>query len=432
MQLFHTDFYQMSMGLAYFILNQHNDNVVFEAFVRKINPKVNPDETHYKFKGNDYINEYIDIIKIELQDMNKVMDLFCQIVLPKVNPALQNIYRKKIQKLVNNKQIETKFVVNIYPDNGIVKPYVPVFQFIGPRWIGQLFETRICLLINSKTGYNTNQKSKAYDLIYPSRIGLNIFDAYVKSLHNMAEDLRNSSGVVTLEAGYRRAPSDEVANVASKIAIEHGWQGTSNVGAFLNGLVPLERIGGTMAHSYIMGHRNETQAYFDWDMVWPHSTMLIDTYDCVLAAKKLVENNIIPAEVRIDCDPLDKLNEAVQKVFHDAELNQIGSFLSGDLDIEKLSRMHHIPFQKCMIGTKYVNHGIAEDINCGFVYKLMRVTDLEGTFYPIKLSIGKTHRNGLKDVTVVNKQIVVKQADHFHDFKRNLIDVDPTKDVIFQ
>jgi len=419
--------------MAYFMLNQHNDSVVFEAFARKINPMVNPNETHYKFAGHWEVYDYICQVRDELCYMNDVMDLFCEIVLLKVHPALRNTYRKHIKFLIDTNQIRTDFEVNIYPDDGIVKPYVPVFQYVGPKWIGQLLETRICLLINGKTGLNTNPNSKAKGLVYPSREELKAFDDYSASLERMANQIRNSTASILLEAGYRRAPSDEVANHASVLALKHRWHGTSNVGAYLDGLVPLDKIGGTMAHSFIMSHRDEVEAFRNWDRVWPNSTMLIDTYDCVEAAKKLVANNIRPAEVRIDCDPLDRLNEDVRKVFHNANWNEIRSFLSGDIDAQKLGNMHHITFHKCMIGTKYVNHGIAEDINCGFVYKLMRVTDDYGTFCPEKKANGKTHKNDLKRVRInENNQIVVAKTYSISPFQPCIVNVNPESEVIFE
>jgi len=422
MELFRTDFYQMSMCMAYFVLNQHNDKVAFEAFVRNINPKVNPNKTHYLFMGNEEVCRYIETVREELLNLNKVMDLFCEIVLPKVHPALRNTYRRGIVNLIKADKICTDFAVNVYPNGGIVKPNVPVFQYVGPKWIGQLLETRICLLINSKTGlYTRGGELETYGLVFPSRNHLATFDAYSASLEKKAEEIRNSTGAILLEAGYRRAPSDEVASQASVLAIKHGWHGTSNVGAYLDGLISLDKIGGTMAHSFIMSHRDEVEAFRNWDYVWPHSTMLIDTYDCVEAAKKLVQNNIRPAEVRIDCDPLDKLNEDVRKVFQMANWNEIRSFLSGDIDAAKLGNMHHIIFHKCMVGTKYVNHGIAENINCGFVYKIMQVTDKMGTYYPEKKANGKTHKSGLKNVHInKNGQIVISKCNKICSFSTEL------------
>jgi len=190
MELFRTDFYQLSMCLAYFMLDMHNDQVVFEGFCRSINPKVNLDGTHYRFDGEDEIREFIQEIKNELRDINNVINLFSKIVLPKVHISLRNTYHEKLKHLARFSGINTRFIVNIYPNGGVLKPYVPFFQYVGPRWIGQLIETRICLLSNSKTGLTTNHDPRAYDIVYPSRGGLDEFNSYAESLSRKAKAIQ--------------------------------------------------------------------------------------------------------------------------------------------------------------------------------------------------------------------------------------------------
>jgi len=62
----------------------------------------------------------------------------------------------------------------------------------------------------------------------------------------------------------------------------------------------------------------------------------------------------------------------------------------------------------------------------------MRVTDSEGTFYPIKKSTGKTHKNGLKSVKVVDNKIVCERTENLVLFNENLCEVDPESEVIFK
>jgi len=429
MELFRTDFYQLSMMLAYIVLDMHNDRVGFEGFVRKIDPNVNPDKTHYVFEGNR-VESFMQSVKEELASIGRIKDMLCEIVLPKVHPSLRNHYRKLIKQAALNAEFEYR----ILPSGSVLKPLVPAFQFLGPRWLGQLIETRVCLTMNGATGWATNRKNDgSYDIekiIYPCRDGVSDFDQYMLNLENRAFAIRNATSAILLEAAYRRAPSDEAANEASRIAIKTGWDGTSNVGAYLDGLVPLDKIGGTMAHSFVMGHRSELEAFENWNFVWPNSTLLIDTYDTANAARLIAEHGIGCAEVRIDSDPLSELSMQVKKT-----LPHKGLFLSGDLDEEKLAHLHHIPYHKCMVGTKYVNGDRgASSVNAGFVYKLVEVEDHAGVFYPAKKAVGKTNHPGLKKVFVKDGRIIVNKLareEGLHPLP-DLGNIDPSLDVTFE
>jgi len=126
-------------------------------------------------------------------------------------------------------------------------------------------------------------------------------------LRKKAREYRTSTKKILLEAAFRRAPSLRYAKDASRIALEEGWNGTSNLAAFFDYLCPLDLVGGTMAHSFVMSHRDEFEAYMLWNRVFPNSTFLIDTYDVMNAVEFFVRNKIKPSAVRIDSDPLGQL-----------------------------------------------------------------------------------------------------------------------------
>jgi nicotinic acid phosphoribosyltransferase len=420
MQLFRTDFYQLSMVLAYVILEQQNDLVGFEGFVRRIDPRVQSNGQAYVFGGEAAIQEFIEIIREELRDIRAVKSLLCQIVLPKVHISLRNIYYKAVM----NADLKTIFEFSVAKERSVVKPMVPTFQYYGPKWIGQLIETRICLLMNGKTGLNSGHVvSDNYhpaNLVHPNRDGLDDFNKFLEGLRSRAFQSREATGSTLLEAAYRRSPSDECANAASLIALNSGWDGTSNVALYLDNLVPLDKIGGTMAHSFIMSHRSELEALQNWAFVWPNSTMLIDTYDTVGCAKMIRDNNISCSEVRIDSDPLAELARNVHAI-----LPHKGLFLSGDLHAARFSDFTDIPYGKCMVGTKYVNGDPeTESVNAGFVYKIVQVTDRNGTYYPEKQSSWKKNYPALKRVRLINDKVVVTNEVGFGIDDLTIVDPD--------
>jgi len=255
---------------------------------------------------------------------------------------------------------------------------------------------------------------------------LDDFNVFLVNLKKRAFDTREATSAILLEAAYRRSPSDEAANAASLIALESGWNGTSNVALYLDNLAPLEKIGGTMAHSFVMSHRDELTALQNWAFVWPNSTLLIDTYDTIACAKMIRDFKIDCDEVRIDSDPLEDLATKVSHI-----IPHKGLFLSGDLHADRFSDLSHLSYRKAMVGTKYVSGDPElESVNCGFVYKLVQVTDSKGTFYPEKKSIGKKNYPALKRVRLVNGKIVVtKEAGFGID---DLRAVDPAEDVAFK
>ena len=159
-----------------------------------------------------------------------------------------------------------------------------------------------------------------------------------------------------------------------------------------------EFVGGTMAHSFIMSQVSELEAYKLWASIYPNSTILIDTYDIKKALDMLVDNDIKPAVVRIDSEPLDQW-AIYTRAFLDAKgWDDVKIFISGDLTPERLREYEAagVPFDMCMAGTAYANIGDVADINAGFVYKLVQFERDGKTFYPEKKSEGKGSLGGLK------------------------------------
>lgn len=203
--------------------------------------------------------------------------------------------------------------------------------------------------------------------------------------------------------------------MASEIALENGWDGTSNVSLRLQDKITDAQIGGTCAHAFIMSFEQERDAFIAWDKIFPGTTMLIDTYDVVNAAKMIrdmVKDGTItaPKDVRIDSDPLDVYAKQVDEIFNEtfngkkiSRINNgasIENFVSGDMDVEKFNMFEgqNIPYSKAMAGSKYVyGNMIVEKLNSGFVYKIVEfINDNGEVIRPQKKANGKGNYAGLK------------------------------------
>lgn len=443
-----TDFYQLSMGFAYILEGLNKETSGFEGFVRNIKNTVNPNLNFYVFDGEDEINEYVATIREELKDP-ELIETFIKLVEPKITAPNKDELINQFRK--NWQTIDTDFEYSVVPNGSFVFPLVPVFQYKGDKLIGQIIETHITNIYNGRTGLATIKYLRENGMTHFVSDEEFIFlenlmnddtealAAYGKILEESAIDFRNSTDKMLLEAAFRRAPSLKTANLASEIALANGWNSTSNVSVTLNDSVPLDKVGGTMAHSWVMSFKDEESAFKAWDKIFPGTAILIDTYDVEKAAyivKKLIDAGEItpPKEVRIDSDPLDEYIPLVNSILGDS----ISVYVSGDITVDKLQHFEfmNLPYSKAMIGTKYVYGSmIVEKLNCGFVYKVVQFENNVGDIIkPQKKATGKFNYSGLKLCTYdeVNNILTVDGTNH--DNKIGFINFDnikPTTQVKF-
>lgn len=416
-KLFNTDYYQLSMVLAYILNDKANEQTAFEAFYRRSKNNLS-NGFAYIFSGEVEVRELMQTYQDEVQDP-EFLETFLGLIMKMVPENRRSDVETEIRERWDN--LEKTFEYDVYPEGTVLHPYVPAFQYYGPKWIGQLMETPICNTINGKTGLKTighygtvsDKDFKALKcLVYETQDDFIVWNGFLSEIYHRAIEFSeaNEDGKILLEAGLRRAPSILAANVASDIALDNGWHGTSNVAAHFTSFdVPLDKIGGTMAHAFVMSFSSELEAYKAWDKVFPNSTILIDTYDVIGAIKMLIEHDIKPSDVRIDSEPLDDYAIEVRQIMDDAGWNDVGIFISGDLTPQRIRNFNqrNIPYDKWMAGTKYVNVNLGSMVNAGFVYKVVQFEENGQSHYPEKASTGKSNYSGLKRVYVLNGDVVV-------------------------
>jgi len=414
-----TDFYELTMSYAYLMLKRAGEKTGFESFIRKIKPNIT-DKDFYIFDGENEIHDFMSKIKEEILNESCFFERFWEMISDKVDIKNYEICKKEFMKMDKN------FEYSVLENGDRVYPKVPVFQFSGPKMIGQLLETPITNIINGRVGMKSYNKEIKL-------ISNEVTEDYKKMIDKRARQYRDSTKKIILEAGYRRSANFEISCYASMSAIKNGWNGTSNTCLF--NVIDKNLINGTMAHAFIMSYgteENEIKAFKDWNNIFPNSTLLIDTYDSVKAVKKLIENNIKPNAVRIDSDPIEKIAHEVRIILDNAGWDEVKIFLSGDITPEKLIKWEedNVPFDICMAGTKFVNIGEVENINPGFVYKVVEYKKDGKIFYPVKKAEGKSNYPGLKKIHRNYDQLIVESKNNYFGIERD-IDYSKIKEVVF-
>ncbi len=146
-------------------------------------------------------------------------------------------------------------------------------------------------------------------------------------------------GRPVVEFGLRRTHGVDAGMKAARCTFIAGAAMSSNVLAGLSYGIP---PAGTMAHSYVSAFPREIDAFRAFARAFPdRTTLLIDTYDTVVAARKAVEvakemeaRGQRLAAVRLDSGDILALSREVRRVLDDAGLGYVRIFVSGGLDEE--------------------------------------------------------------------------------------------------
>jgi nicotinate phosphoribosyltransferase len=180
-------------------------------------------------------------------------------------------------------------------------------------------------------------------------------------------------GCLLVDFGLRRAHGAEAGLYAARAAYIAGFDGTATVIAGTLFDIP---VFGTMAHSYIQAHDDETAAFEDFAQINPHNViLLIDTYDTEVAAQKVVElaphlreQGITVKGVRIDSGDLGEHARKVRRILDAGDLKEATIFASGNLDeylIQQLTAQQ-TPINGYGVGTHMDTSSDAPFLDCAY------------------------------------------------------------------
>jgi nicotinate phosphoribosyltransferase len=190
-----------------------------------------------------------------------------------------------------------------------------------------------------------------------------------------------------VEFGARRAHGFGAAVYAARAAFIGGCVGTSNVETGRMFDLP---VYGTAAHSFTMAFDREIDAFRAYFKVFPEgSTLLLDTYDTIDAARLATEFGPKLRGVRLDSGDLLELSKQVRAILDEAGMRRTKIFASGDLDEFKIADLiaAGAPIDLFGVGTDLSTSRDAPAL--GGVYKLVEV-EFDGRVAPkMKLSRDK-------------------------------------------
>jgi len=283
-----TDLYQLTMLQGYDDSGME-DIAVFEFFVRKLRPG----RGFLLGAGLEQVLEFLQGLHFTPQEM----------------AWLHATGRFSKKFLGHLETMRFSGDVHAMPEGTVFFPNEPILRVSAPIAQAQLVETRLINLLH----FQTLIASKAARMVL------------------MAPDK------LLVDFGLRRAHGAEAGLLAARASYLAGFSGTATVLAGMQFGIP---VFGTMAHSFVQAHDDETLAFEHFAHAQPDNVvLLIDTYDTEAAARKVValapkleQSGIRVKGVRIDSGNLADHARKVRKILDAGGLHHTTIFASGDLD----------------------------------------------------------------------------------------------------
>jgi nicotinate phosphoribosyltransferase len=253
----------------------------------------------------------------------------------------------------------------------------PLLRVTAPLPMAQLLESRIVNILH----YQTVVASKAARMVLA------------------AQTVPAGSGKLLLDFGMRSAHGAEAGLLAARASYIAGFAGTATVLAGMRFGIP---VFGTMAHSFILAHDNEMEAFENFARARSENViLLIDSYDtengarkAVALAEKLKGDGIALRGVRIDSGDLIEMSKRVRAILDAGGLKDTTIFVSGGVDEDALLKFKTAgaPIDGFGIGTSLTVSPDAPTIDCA--YKLQEYAGIARR----KRSTGKETWPGRKQV----------------------------------
>jgi len=345
-----TDLYQLNMMAAYL---EHGiiGTAVFELFVRKL-----PSRRGFLMTaGLEQALQFLETVSFAPEDVNKI----------------RRLGQFSESFLAYLRSFRFTGDVDAMPEGTVFFPDEPIFRVTAPLPEAQFVETRLVNLLH----FQTVVASKAARMVLAA------------------------PGKPLIDYGLRRAHGAEAGLLAARASYIAGFSGTATVAAGVEFGIP---VYGTMAHSFIQAHDDETLAFAHFARSHPQGlVLLIDTYDTERAAKRVVAlaprlaaQGITIAGVRIDSGDLGEHARRVRRILDDGGLWTVKIVASGGLDEDTLLALSRAgaPIDSYGVGTSLTTASDAPALDCA--YKLQEYAGIARR----KRSEGKATWPGRKQV----------------------------------
>ena len=353
-----TDFYELTMAQGYWKENM-NQKVVFDMFFRR-----NPFNGGFSIlAGNETLLDAVTEFRFSDDDIEFL--------------RTQKIFEEGFLEFLK----DWHFTGDLYTmDEGtVIFPQEPLVRIHANLIEAQILEGLILNVVN-----------------FQSLIATKTARVYLAA-----------KGAPIMEFGLRRAQGPDGAMSATRAAYIGGASGTSNtLAAKIYGIPAM----GTMAHSWIMSHSSELEAFREYAKIYPQNAVfLIDTYDTL---KSGIKNAIIAGGelvakgynfgVRLDSGDISYLTREVRKELDRAGFPQAKISVSNELTEEIISTLvaNDAPINSWGVGTHMVTGG--NESSFTGVYKLAarhdKATDAMVPAMKFSDNPAKTTNPGIKNV----------------------------------
>ncbi len=320
-----TDLYELTMLQAY-VLEGMLETAVFDLFVRRL-----PSSRNYLVAcGLADVLDYLEALHFS-PDALKYLES-----LKKFRPAFLD-YLADFRFTGNVRAVREGTVV--FPDE-------PVLEVSAPLPEAQLVETYLLNQIH----YQTLVASKAARVVCAAE-GRAVVDFGLRRYHG-------------IDAGLKAARAAYIAGVSATSNVLAGWRYR----------IP---VTGTMAHSYVLAHDSDREAFRRFAEIYPDTVLLVDTFDTLAGVREVVDlarrlgAAFQVTAIRLDSGDLAALAKHARAMLDEAGLTQVGIFASGDLDEHRIAelRASGAPIDGFGVGTRMGVSADAPYLNCA--YKLV-------------------------------------------------------------
>jgi nicotinate phosphoribosyltransferase len=345
-----TDLYELNMVQAYLDRGEQAE-AVFEFFIRRL-----PASRNFLLTaGLDTALDYLEGLRFSPQHL----------------AWLKQTGRFKANLLDYLAGFRFTGDVHAIPEGTVCFPHEPLLRVTAPLPVAQLVESRLINILHFQT-------------LIASKAARMVLAANGKSLADFG--LRSAHGA---EAGLLAARASYIA----------GFAGAANVEAGERFGIP---VVGTMAHSFVQIHDDESAAFENFARSRPDGVIfLIDTFDTVAGARKVValtprlrSEGVSVRGVRIDSGDMIAMSRKVRRILDDGGLSDVIILVSGGVDEDFIAKVVEsgAPIDGFGVGSSLDSSTDAPTLDCA--YKLQEYRGKPKR----KLSEGKVTWPGRKQV----------------------------------
>lgn len=346
-----TDLYQLTMAAAY-VRHGMLAPATFELFARRLPPGRN----YLIAAGLEQAIEYLSGLRFTADDIHFLRGV------PELRGAPAGFFSEYLPAF--------RFTGDVHamPEGTPVFAHEPLLRVTAPLPEAQLVETALLAIV----AFETSVASRTARIVHAAR------------------------GRPVIEFGARRAHGPEAAALAARASYLAGCVATSNVDAGRRWNIP---VSGTMAHSWVLAHPDEMEAFRRFSSLYhERAVLLVDTYDTLRAVDRLIAEGLRPAALRIDSGDLAALGRAVRAKLDAAGLRETRLVASGDLDEHAIARLIDAGAPYDSFGVGGAIAAVTDAPSLGAIYKLVEI-ERDGRPHPVmKQSTGKITYPGRKQV----------------------------------